>query len=294
MIVVVGSVNRDLVVSVERHPRPGETVLGRGHFTTGGGKGANQAVAAARLGADVHFVGRVGADAGGDAAISDLRHEGVGTAALARDERAATGLALITVDAAGENSIVVDSGANGLLEPADIDAVGVQLAAATVTLLQLEVTLDAVQRAADRSGGMVILNPAPAQALPDALLAAVDVIVPNLGELETLTGSSDPVSLRDLPVPVGVVTLGAEGVAVVRDREVVRIPAPEVTSVDTTGAGDAFCGAFAAGLDSGSSLETAARDAVVAAAMAVTAPGARGGMPGRAELAAFARRLESR
>ena len=193
----------------------------------------------------------------------------------------------------GENAIVVDSGANAHVEPEDIDAVAPQLATAGVTLLQLEVPVEAMQHAAELSEGTVILNPAPAQALPEALLVSVDLIVPNLGELEALTGSADPKSLRNLPVPVGVVTLGPEGVAVVSDREMVRIPAPEVTPVDTTGAGDAFCGALAAGLDVGSSLEVAVRDAVTVAAMAVTAPGARGGMPSRAELAAFAHRFES-
>jgi len=284
MIAVVGSVNRDLVVRVEHHPVPGETVLGSGHETMPGGKGANQAVAAARLGTDVVFVGRIGADEAGRDLVAEFESEGVDVGHLAVDPEAPSGLAIITVDDAGENAIVVSSGANGLVSTSDVKGASAALMAATVTLLQLEIPMDAVLAAATISEGIVILNAAPAAHLPAELLRSIDVLVVNRGELATLPGSGDPVSARSLPVPVTVVTLGADGARIVRTDSGESIAAIDVTPVDTTGAGDTFCGALAAGLDTGLSLETSVRRAVVAGSLAVTAIGARSGMPTTPEL----------
>jgi ribokinase len=285
MIVVVGSVNRDLVVRVEHHPAPGETVLGSGHETMPGGKGANQAVAASRLGSDVVFVGRVGSDEAGTSLATEFARESVDAAHVAVDEDAPSGLAIITVDDAGENSIVVSPGANGRVTTDDVSGAAAVLMAATVTLLQLEIPVEAVTAAAQTAAGIVILNAAPAVTLPDDLLRATDVLVVNRGELEALTGSDDPASARSLPVPITVVTLGPDGARVVRAESDESFPSPQVTAVDTTGAGDTFCGALAAGLDTGLSLESSVRRAVVAGSLAVTAIGARSGMPTNAELA---------
>ena len=284
MIVVVGSVNRDLVARVEHHPAPGETVLGTGHEAMPGGKGANQAVAAARLGSEVVFVGRVGADEAGTCLATELVCEGVDAGHVAVDEEAPSGLAIITVDDAGENSIVVSPGANGRVTSDDVKGAAAVLMAATVTLLQLEIPLKAVTAAAQTATGVVILNAAPAATLPDDLLQATDVLVLNRGELEALTGSDDPASARSLPVPVTVVTLGPDGARVVRAESDESFPSPQVTPVDTTGAGDTFCGALASGLDKGFSLEASVRRAVVAGSLAVTAIGARSGMPTNPEL----------
>ncbi len=284
MIAVVGSVNRDLVVRVEHHPVPGETVLGSGHEAMPGGKGANQAVAAARLGTDVVFVGRVGADEDGRDLVGEFESEGVDVGHLTVDPDAPSGIAIITVDDAGENSIVVSPGANGHVSPRDVESASAALMAATVTLLQLEIPMDAVLAAAVASEGIVILNAAPAAHLPAELLRSIDVLVVNRGELATLTGSGDPLSARSLPVPVTVVTLGADGARVVRADTGESIAAIDVTPVDTTGAGDTFCGALAAGLDDGLSLEASVRRAVVAGSLAVTAIGARSGMPTIPEL----------
>lgn len=289
MIVVVGSVNSDLVVRVEHHPAPGETVLGSGHETMPGGKGANQAVAASRLGSDVAFVGRVGADEVGHSLAAELVGEGIDASHLVVDQDAPSGLAIITVDDAGENSIVVSPGANGRVTTNDVDGASAVLIAATVTLLQLEIPLDAVTAAADASGGIVILNAAPALPLTDGLIRVTDVLVVNRGELQALTGSDDPASARTLPVPVTVVTLGPDGARIVRSESDEAVPAPQVSPVDTTGAGDTFCGALAAGLDQGKTLEASVRRAVVAGAVAVTAVGARTGMPNVAELEAVLR-----
>ena len=289
MIAVVGSVNRDLVLHVGHHPVPGETVLGLGHETMPGGKGANQAVAAARLGGDVAFVGRVGADDAGKTLIEEFLHEGVDTAHLVIDAHAPTGLAVITVDDTGENTIVVSSGANGRVSPDDVNGAAALLMAATVTLLQLEIPIPTVVAAARSSAGIVVLNAAPAADLPHALLDAVDVLVVNSGELEALTGSDDPISARSLPVPVTVVTLGAGGARVIRSDSDMAVASPRVSVVDTTGAGDTFCGALAVGLDEGSSLEAAVRRAIVAGALSVTAAGARSGMPTAATLEAALR-----
>jgi ribokinase len=278
MIAVVGSVNQDLVVRVAQHPQPGETVLGLGHDVGPGGKGANQAVAAARLGADVCFVGRIGADEAGAMLLAAFDDERVDTGHLTVDAVLPTGLAVITVDQAGENSIVVDPGANGGVTEDDVSTAGDVLAAAGVTLLQLEIPLAAIGRAAQLSRGTVILNPAPAQALSEELLANVGLLVPNRHELERLTGSADPASARDLSVPATIVTLGSEGAAIVTADGVDVVPAPMVNVVDTTGAGDAFVGALGEGLDRGLDLEDAVHRAVRAGALAVTAPGARGGM----------------
>lgn len=293
MIAVVGSVNRDLVVRVEHHPAPGETVLGSGHETMPGGKGANQAVAAARLGRDVVFVGRVGEDEAGRDLGREFEREGVDVSHLTVDPDAPTGLAIITVDEAGENAIVVSSGANGLVSLADVEGASAVLMAATVTLLQLEVPMEAVVAAAEASAGVTILNAAPAAHLAAALLNSIDVLVVNRGELATLTGSGDPVSARSLPVPVTVVTLGADGARVIWPDDAESVAAPEVTAVDTTGAGDTFCGALAAGLDDGLSLESSVRRAVVAGSLAVTAIGARTGMPTIPELEGALRTLGS-
>ncbi|MEA3510575.1 MAG: ribokinase [Actinomycetota bacterium] len=284
MIVVVGSVNRDLVARVEHHPVPGETVLGSGHETMPGGKGANQAVAAARLGRDVVFVGRVGADEAGRDLVAEFESEGVDVDHLTVDSVAPSGLAIITVDDAAENAIVVSPGANANVSSTDVEGASAVLMAATVTLLQLEIPMEAVLAAATASEGIVILNAAPAAHLSAALLRSIDVLVVNRGELATLTGSGDPLSARSLPVPVTVVTLGAEGARIVRADTRESVAAIDVTAVDTTGAGDTFCGALAAGLDDGLSLETSVRRAVVAGSLAVTAIGARSGMPATAEL----------
>ena len=284
MIVVVGSVNRDLIARVEHHPVPGETVLGSGHEMMPGGKGANQAVAAARLGRDVVFVGRVGTDEDGRDLIAEFEREGIEVSHVTVDSEAPSGLAIITVDDAGENTIVVSSGANGRVSSSDVGGASAVLMAATVTLLQLEIPMEAVLSAAAASEGIVILNAAPAAHLPAALFKSIDVLVVNRGELAMLTGSGDPVSARSLPVPVTVVTLGADGARIIRTDTDASIAAMDVSPVDTTGAGDTFCGVLAAGLDAGLSLESSVQRAVVAGSLAVTAIGARTGMPTLPEL----------
>ncbi|MEM8849726.1 MAG: PfkB family carbohydrate kinase [Pseudomonadota bacterium] len=245
-VVVVGSANLDLVVEVDTIPLVGETVLGGDLRRIPGGKGANQAVAAARLGRDVAMVGRIGDDEGGTILRTALERDGVDTTHVVVTADTPNGVALISVGADGDNAIVVSPGANGRVSPADIDTAGELLDAATVTLLQLEVPLDAVQAAAARAGGTVILNPAPAPAepLPMSLLADVDVLVPNQTELATLAGHDGSVDLATaadlagrLPSRSVIVTLGADGALVVLDGDATHVPAPVVTPVDTTAAG---------------------------------------------------------
>jgi ribokinase len=284
VIAVVGSINLDIVVEVERHPTPGETVLGGDRRDLPGGKGANQAVAAARLGATVAFVGRVGADDAGHRLRDGLAAEGVDVTHVRVDPDAPTGVALIVVDGVGENAIVVSSGANARVSAADVEAASDVLAGVAVTLVQHEVPEEAVAAAIAAAGATVVLNPAPAR----PIVAPVDVLVPNRGELEALAGrAGDPVELaRSLDVARAVVvTLGNDGAAVIESSSVEHIPAPQVDTVDTTGAGDAFCGALAQALDGGADLVEAARWAARAAAASVTRPGAQGGLPRRADLA---------
>ena len=298
-VAVVGSLNADLVLPVDALPQGGQTVLtsapGRQYF---GGKGANQAAAAAAFGAAVTMTGRVGDDESGRLILADLNGRGVDTAGVLLTAGARTGFAAIAVDAAGENLIIVDPGANQLLTSEDVAAAG--LGAAAVTLVQLEIPLPTVAAAMRATGGLVILNPAPAPAaaLPAAIVELADVIVPNLGELSRLAASAPdlagPAELmavarlaRSLPGHGDVVvTLGREGALVVRrdDERAAHIPAPTVTSVDTTGAGDCFCGTLAASLAAGLDLVEAARWSVAAAALSTTEHGARGRLPVRAEV----------
>jgi ribokinase len=287
MIAVVGSVNLDVVVGVDRHPAPGETVLGGDRVDLPGGKGANQAVAAARLGRDVALVGRVGADPDGRRLRGVLDGEGVGLAHLRDDPDAPTGVALIAVTPSGENTIIVSPGANLRVSPEDVRDAGALLADAAVTLLQLEIPVDAVAAAVAAAGGTVVLNPAPAREVPGEVLAGVDVLVPNRSELGLLAGAPEPrdageaVALaRRVPGPsCVVVTLGAEGAVVVEPSRVERVPAPTVEAVDATGAGDAFCGALADALARGAELVEAARWGVAAAALSVGVQGAQAGLP---------------
>jgi ribokinase len=286
-VVVVGSINADLVVSVPSLPGPGETVTGGRFARHGGGKGANQAVAAARLGADVALVGAVGDDEMGSAALAELAAEGIDVSAVARLAGEATGVALIMVDAAGENTIAVASGAN-----ARVDAAGGALGGpAGVVLLGHEVPETAVlagARAARDAGWLPVLNPAPARPLPDALLALAPVLTPNASEACALAGEADPeaaaVALaRSTGAPV-LVTLGARGALLIDGERREPIPAPSVEAVDTTGAGDALNGALAAELAGGAALADAARVAVAAASLSTRRAGARAGMPRRDEL----------
>ncbi|GMQ86284.1 MAG: ribokinase [Acidimicrobiia bacterium] len=293
MIVVVGSINRDLIVTTETLPVAGETVLASRHIESPGGKGANQAVAASRLGAEVAFVGRVGEDDSARMLVAALADDGVDISAIARTGAAATGLAVITVEEAGENTIVVSAGANALLSIADVTGAGPLLRAASVTLLQLEIPVPTVTEAAGVAGGLVMLNAAPARPLPETLLSTLDVLVVNRSELETLTGDSDPAAAAQIPVPSTVVTVGAEGAVVVTGDAITVFPAPAVDVVDTTGAGDAFCGALAAAFDAGMEMDDAVSRAVVAGALATTALGARSAMPTTEGLEATLRTLGS-
>jgi ribokinase len=291
-IAVVGSLNLDFIVPVDHHPGPGETVLGGDHLQLPGGKGANQAVAAARLGRRVAIVGRVGADDPGRRLRENLSGEGVDVDLLADDPDAPTGIALIAVSAAGENMIVVSPGANGRVSTDDVARAGGLLEAARVTLVQHEIPAEAVVAAVHAAGGAVVLNPAPARAVDAAVLARVDVLVPNRTELALLSGSEVPESVGDAAALASgisgpralVVTLGADGALVVDGPGLERIEAPAVEAVDSTGAGDAFCGALADALARGAELVEATRWAVRAAALSVTRPGAQGGLPSAADL----------
>lgn len=295
-IIVVGSLNMDLVVRSPRHPLPGETLLGGDFRTFPGGKGANQAVAAARVGGIVAMVGRVGSDDFGAALLQNLAANGVNARYVRRDAETATGVALITVAADGQNTIVVAPGANGRVVPDDVAAAKELFGDGDVLLLQLEIPVPAATRAveeAHRRGTRVVLNPSPAQPLDAALLKLVDVLVPNQSELGLLTGmaveSVEEVTaaanaLRAQGVKSVIVTLGGDGVVVVDEMNVTRLPSYKVAVVDTTAAGDAFAGAFAVALGRGSSLAEAARWGNAAGALAVTKAGAQPSLPSRAEL----------
>lgn len=291
-VVAVGSLHLDLVLSMAHLPEPGETVMGSGHFRNPGGKGGNQAVAAARLGQRVGMVGQVGDDADGRQLLDALAAAGVDTGAVRVDPELPSGLAVVAVDDAGENLIVVSPGASGALPVAQVEAVRDTIAAAEVVLLSLEVPLDAIEAAARAATGIVVLNPAPARPLPAALLARVDVLVPNRGELGALNGQPTPHSRGDVealarrlegPGAV-VVSLGAEGALLVEPGSSTSVPAPKVAAVDTTGAGDVLCGALADGLARGMTLAEALRQAVTAASLSTTRSGAQRAAPTREEV----------
>ena len=286
-IVVVGSLNHDLTVMTSSHPRPGETVMGNGHYWDNGGKGANQAVAVARLGGSVAMIGRVGDDVSGHELLDTLAAEGVEVAGVGIDTEAATGLAVITIDDAAENTIVVSPGANTRLTPEHIELQRDRLAAARVVLAQLEVPIESVSATARLADGVFCLNPAPATELPVDVLSRTDVLIPNRSELGVLAGVTEPVSSDDVIAAARklrtdaaiVVTLGSEGALLIRDGEADRFPAPIVEAVDPTGAGDAFCGALADALGRDLELDVAVERATAAGSLATTTRGAQSSMP---------------
>ncbi|MFN3648459.1 MAG: ribokinase [Armatimonadota bacterium] len=298
-IVVVGSTNLDMVVKAPRIPRPGETVLGGKFAMISGGKGANQAVAAARLGAEVTFIARAGAGPFGDQAVERFRAEGIRTEHIVRDPDAEHGVALILVDQNGENAIAVAPGANERLSAADVERAEAAIAACDTLLLQLEVPLEAVSRAvelAKKHGKRVLLNPAPYCQVPDSLLAGVDLLTPNETEAEMLLGGGEAglggiaVTAEELlrrGVGCVIVTLGKEGVFVVTPDGQYHVPGRRVEAVDTTAAGDAFSGALAVGVSEGLEFREAVRRAVAASALSVTRLGAQDSLPTRAELEAL-------
>jgi len=278
----------DLVTEVARVPLVGETVLGGDLRRVPGGKGANQAVAAARLGRSVAMVGRVGNDEAGLLLLNALASDNIDTTHLIPTDEVPSGVALISVQADGDNAIVVSPGANSRLNPADVADASAALAAAEVTLLQLEVPIDAVIAAARLASGTVILNPAPAppDGVPNELLELINVLVPNQTELAELCGVSgdvDPVRAvdlaRSLPCSAVVVTLGADGALLVNHDAVEHISAPVVVPVDTTAAGDSFCGALADALVRGLDLVDATKWAVRVGAATTLRAGAQTSLP---------------
>lgn len=293
-IVVVGSSNTDLIVRAERLPRPGETVLGGEFFTAAGGKGANQAVAAARLGVATTLVARLGADAYGQAALTNFQQDGVNVRYIKLDEGAPSGVALIVVDAAGHNLITVAPGANARLTPEDVEAARLAFSEAHVLLLQLETPLETVLAAArlGRALGLtVILNPAPAQALPPEIYTLVDILTPNETEAQVLTGENEPEKAAQRLLAWGVktviITLGSAGALYAIPNQIERVPSFSVPVVDTTAAGDAFNGGLAVALALGEALPAALRFANAVAALAVTKAGAQPSLPSAASVAEF-------
>lgn len=298
-VVVIGSYNVDMTIKTKKIPSPGETVIGGSFSTGGGGKGANQAIAAARLGADVSFIARVGNDLLGQEAIKKLNNEHIDTRFIFRDNQLPTGVAFIVVDDSAENSIVVASGANAALSVEDIENVKAELLSADILLVQLESPVETVKAAiniAKQNGATVILNPAPAQKLDTALLTNIDIITPNIVEAEMLTGIkvTDTECLTKIVnkfFEYGIknvfITMGSKGYFAGSINTSVIVPAYKVTSVDTTGAGDVFSGSLAAFLAEGIPIEIAARMANGAASISVTRVGAQNSAPKKVEVEEF-------
>lgn len=284
-VIVVGSTNLDLVATVEHLPDPGETVLATAYAEHAGGKGLNQAVAARRAGADTAFITCLGQDPAGAMLHRLIVNESI--AAYVTDHDGPTGRALIAVDGDAENSIVVVPGANAHLSMTAVEAHRRILERARVVLCQLEVPVEAVEAAlaiAKAGGARTILNPAPSRELSRGLLGLCDVIVPNQHEVAMLGGTS---ALLDAGVGAVVVTLGARGIRIVTGEGELEIPPYAVRAVDTTGAGDAACGALAAALALGCDITTAARRASAAGALAATRSGAVPSLPYREEIDSF-------
>jgi len=298
-ILVIGSANMDLVAATDRFPSPGETVLGMSFDLFPGGKGANQAVCAARLGGDVRFVGKLGRDLFGEKLARGLKRNAVRLDHCERDRHVPTGTAVITVNRSGQNQIIVVPGSNMSLMPADIERHRAAFRSARILLMQLEIPLPTVARAAllaRQHGIPVILNPAPARPLPKHLLTLVDYLVPNETELEHLTGqrvrnvrqaAAAAHVLLERGAGVVVLTMGSKGCLRVNASGVAFFPAWKIRPVDTTAAGDAFCGALAVALSSGHTLDEALPFANVVAAFSVTRRGAQSSMPTRRELQRF-------
>lgn len=293
VITIVGSVNMDAIARVAELPQPGQTVLARSMDRLPGGKGANQAVAAARAGSEVAFVGRIGSDTYGEELRANLVRVGVDVGNLCIDDTNPTGLAMITVDDHGENSIVVVPGANGQISTDDVERAWGKIERSRVLVAQLEIPVQTVYetaRAARRAGALFILNPAPALPLDPDLLKLVDVLVPNENELARLSGLGSPIDpaasaqlVLDTGVQAVVVTRGALGALVVTRDAQEDVPAFQTTAIDTTGAGDAFVGNLAHALDTSKPLDEAVRFATAAAALSVTRSGAQSAMPKRSE-----------
>lgn len=295
-IVVIGSSNTDMVIRTPRIPRPGETVLGGEFYMAPGGKGANQAVAAARAGGDVHFIARVGDDVFGRQSLDGFARDGIHTECIVRDKDAPSGVALIIVGPDGENSIAVASGANARLRVSDVQRAKSVITSADIVLMQLESPLETVRNAAEiaASAGLpVVLNPAPARALGDDILGRVTYFTPNETEAEILTGitlirKADLAKAADALLAKGIkavlITLGAKGVYVATEEKKEVLPAFKVIPVDTTAAGDAFNGALAVALAEGRPLFEAARFANAAAALATTRMGAQPSLPMRTDI----------
>ncbi len=296
-IIVVGSSNTDLVVVAERLPMPGETVLGGDFFLAAGGKGANQAVAAGRLGTKVTFIARIGKDLFGDQAIKALSEEGLDLTYLVRDNSYPSGVALIVVGAGGDNLITVAPGANQQLSPADVALAGPAFNQARIVLLQLEIPFETVQAAArlgKDNAATVILNPAPAptEPLSPTIYKAVDILTPNESEARSLTGLSNleeaAKKLLDWGVSVVIITLGDAGVLFSCGSDpVVHIPAFQVAPIDTVAAGDAFNGALGVALAESKTIEEAVQFAQAVAAISVTRRGAQPSLPSSQEVLQF-------
>jgi ribokinase len=298
-ILVVGSSNTDMVVKTSDLPGPGQTVLGGKFFMNAGGKGANQAVAAARLNGNVTFIAKTGDDVFGSQAIEQFKREGIDCRYILTDPGVASGVALITVDAKGENCIVVAPGANAALTAGEVLSAGEAILQADIILVQLEIPLGTVEKLVEfaaAAGRRVILNPAPACRLPDELLKRISILTPNEKEAELITGitvtDADTAllaakALSAKGVATVIITLGKMGALVWDGSVCTLLPSPEVVAVDTTAAGDVFNGALAVSLAEGRSLSDAVIFANHAAALSVTKLGAQASAPGREETEEF-------
>ncbi|MGA8437671.1 MAG: ribokinase [Candidatus Sulfotelmatobacter sp.] len=299
-IAVVGSYATGLTMRVDRLPNPGETLLGKGYRVDFGGKGSNQAVGCARLGAKLNFVTKIGQDHFGDMALGLYRDEGIDVASVIQVRNEATGVGFIIVDAEGNNCITVDPGANDLLTAEEVSKCLDSLTFEAV-LTQLEIPVAAAGAAMARGrekGAVTILNPAPVRALPQSVLRLIDILTPNLSEAKVLMGRRPDVSIRPETVAREIIqsgvknilmTLGEQGALLATATSAVHIPAIRVSATDTTGAGDAFNAGLAVALASGATLEDAARFAVVTGGLAVTREGVIPSLPRREEVSQFYR-----